>query len=206
LAGLFAVYAPSGTNLGWQVKASVAYSSNDVNITRTTLANTEAGQGTAAMTTQGGQLETAYGFTIDNRWTASPFAGIRSTRVSRDNYTETAGASFPISYNALNQSATTAYGGARVMGYVTPKISVGASVGVEQDLSSNISNNSGSIYYLGAYSLDAPTIRQTRAVVAANADYWIENNQRISFSAYYNQQSLNTTDGITAMLYYTVGL
>jgi hypothetical protein len=92
------------------------------------------------------------------------------------------------------------------MGYVTPKVSVGASVGVEQDLSSNISNNSGSIYYLGSYSLAAPVIRQTRTIVAANADYWIEKNQRISFSAYYNQQSLNTTDGITAMLNYTVGL
>jgi probable HAF family extracellular repeat protein len=206
LAGLFAVYSPSGTNLGWQVKASVAYSSNGVNITRTTLSNTEAGQGTAAMTTQGGQLETAYGLALDNGWIASPFAGIRSTRVSRDSYTETAGATFPITYNAVNQSATTAYGGAKVMGYVTSNISVGASVGVEQDMSSNISNNSGSIYYLGAYSLDAPTIRETRAVVAVNADYWIEKNQRISFSAYYNQQSLNTTDGITAMLYYTVGL
>jgi probable HAF family extracellular repeat protein len=206
LAGLFAVYAPSGTNLGWQVKASVAYSNNDVNITRTTLANTEAGQGTAAMTTQGGQLETAYGLALDNGWIASPFAGIRSTRVSRDSYTETAGATFPITYNAVNQSATTAYGGAKVMGYVTSNISVGASAGVEQDMSSNISNNSGSIYYLGAYSLDAPTIRQTRAVVAANADYWIEKNQRVSFSAYYNQQSLNSTDGITVMLYYTVGL
>jgi hypothetical protein len=43
-------------------------------------------------------------------------------------------------------------------------------------------------------------------VVGANADYWIEKNQRISFSAYYNQQSLNNKDGITAMLYYTMGL
>jgi hypothetical protein len=92
------------------------------------------------------------------------------------------------------------------MGYVASNISVGASAGVEQDISSNISNNSGSIYYLGAYSLDAPTIRQTRAVVTTNADYWIEKNQRLSFSAYYNQQSLNTTNGITAMLYYTIGL
>jgi len=206
LAGLFAVYSPSGTNSGLQVKASMAYSSDVVNISRTTLANTEAGQGTAAMTTQGGQLETAYGFAMGNRWLASPFAGIKSTQVSRDSYTETVGATFPITYNAVNQSATTAFGGARVMGYVTPKVSVGASVGVEQDLSSNISNNSGSIYYLGSYSLAAPVIRQTRTVVAANADYWIEKNQRLSFNAYYNQQSLNTTDGITAMLNYTIGL
>ena len=206
LAGLFAVYAPSGSNLGVQVKASAAYSSNGVNITRTTLANTEAGQGSSTMTTQGAQLESAYGFAVGNSWIASPLAGIRTTSVVRNGYTETAGATFPITYNSVTQSATTAYAGAKVMGYVTPKVSVGAGAGVEQDLSSNISNYGGSIYYLGAFSLTAPSIQKTRPFVSANADYWIEKNQRVSLSAYYNQQSLNTSNGITTMLTYTIGL
>ena len=206
LAGLFAVYAPSGNNLGVQVKASAAYSSNGVNVTRTTLANTEAGQGTSTMTTQGGQLETAYGFAVADSWIASPLVGMRATSVVRNGYTETAGATFPITYNSVTQSATTAYAGAKVMGYVTPTVSVGASAGVEQDLSSNISNYSGSIYYLGAFSLTAPSIQKTRPFVSANADYWIEKNQRVSLSAYYNKQSLNTSNGITTMLTYTIGL
>ena len=206
LAGIFAVYAPSGTNLGLQVKASAAYISNGVNITRTTLSNTEAGQGTSTMTTQGAQLESAYGFAVGNSWVASPLAGIRTTSVVRNGYTETAGATFPITYNSVTQSATTAYAGAKVMGYVTPKVSVGAGAGVEQDLSSNISNYSGSIYYLGAFSLTAPSIQKTRPFVSANADYWIEKNQRVSLGAYYNQQSLNTSNGITTMLTYTIGL
>jgi probable HAF family extracellular repeat protein len=206
LAGLFAVYAPRGNNLGVQVKASAAYSSNGVNITRTTLSNTEAGQGTSTMTTQGAQLETAYGFVVGDRWIASPLVGVRATSVVRNSYTETAGATFPITYNSVSQTATTAYAGAKVMGYVTPKVSVGASAGVEQDLSSNISNYSGSIYYLGAFSLAAPSISQTRPFAAANADYWIEKNQRVSLGAYYNKQSLNTSNGITAMLNYTIGL
>ena len=206
LAGLFAVYAPSGTNLGLQVKASAAYSSNGVNITRTTLSNTEPGQGTSTMTTQGAQLETAYGFSVGDSWIASPLAGIRTTSVVRNGYTETAGATFPITYNSVTQSATTAYAGARVMGYVTPTVSVGASAGVEQDLSSNISNYSGSIYYLGDFSLTAPSIQNTRPFVSANVHYWIEKNQRVSLSTYYNKQSLNTSNGITAMLTYTMGL
>jgi probable HAF family extracellular repeat protein len=206
LAGLFAVYAPSGTTLGVQVKASAAYSSNGVNVTRTTLANTEAGQGTSTMTTQGAQLESAYGFAVGDSWIASPLAGIRATSVVRNGYTETAGATFPITYNSVTQSATTAYAGAKVMGYVTPTVSVGASAGVEQDLNSNISNYSGSIYYLGAFSLAAPSIQKTRPFVSANADYWVEKNQRVSLSAYYNQQSLNTSNGITTMLTYTIGL
>ncbi|MDH6524785.1 autotransporter domain-containing protein, partial [Polynucleobacter sphagniphilus] len=206
LAGLFAVYAPSGNNLGVQVKASAAYSSNGVNVTRTTLANTEAGQGTSTMTTQGAQLESVYGFAVGDSWIASPLAGIRATSVVRNGYTETAGATFPITYNSVTQSATTAYAGAKVMGYVTPTVSVGASAGVEQDLSSNISNYSGSIYYLGAFSLAAPSIQKTRPFAAANADYWIEKNQRVSLSAYYNKQSLNTSNGITTMLTYTIGL
>jgi len=206
LAGLFAVYAPSGNNLGLQVKASAAYSSNGVNITRTTLSNTEAGQGTSTMTTQGAQLESAYGFAVGDSWVASPLAGIRATSVVRNGYTETAGATFPITYNSVTQSATTAYVGAKVMGYVTPTVSVGVGAGVEQDLSSSISNYSGSIYYLGNFSLTAPSITQTRPFVSANADYWVEKNQRVSLGAYYNQQSLNTSNGITTMLTYTIGL
>jgi probable HAF family extracellular repeat protein len=206
LAGLFAVYAPSGTNLGLQVKASGAYSSNGVNISRNTLANTESGQGSSTMTTQGAQLETAYGFNVTDSWTASPLLGIKTTQVSRSGYTETAGATFPISYNTVNQLATTAYAGAKIFGYVAPKVSIGASAGIEQDLSSNIDSYSGSIYFLGAFNQAAPAIQKTRAFVAANTDYWIEKNQRVSLGVYYNQQSLNTANGVTAMLNYTVGL
>ena len=205
LAGLFAVYSPSGTHLGVQVKASVAYSHKDVDITRPSLASTEAGQGSTAMTTQGAQLETAYGFAVNDSWVASPLAGIRATSVERNGYTETAGALFPVTYDSATRTATTAYVGAKVMGYVTPKMSVGASLGVERDLNSNISDNSGSIYYLGAYSLAAPDMSETRHFVAANADYSFEKNQRVSLSAYYNKQSLNASHGTTATLNYMIG-
>ena len=206
LAGFFAVYAPTGTNLGLQVKASGAYSNNVVNIARTTLANTEAGQGSSTMTTQGAQLESAYGFAVGDGWVASPIVGIKATKVSRNGYAETAGATFPITFNTVNQSATTAYAGAKVFGYVTPNVSVGASAGVEQDVTSSMSNYSGSIYYLGDFSMTAPAILHTRAFVGANTDYWIEKNRRVSLGVYYNQQSLNTANGVTAMLNYTIGL
>ena len=205
LAGLFAVYSPSGTHLGLQVKASVAYSHKDVDITRPSLAFTEAGQGSTAMTTQGAQLETAYGFAVNDSWVASPLAGIRATSVVRNGYTETVGALFPVTYNSATRTGTTAYLGAKVMGYVTPKMTVGVSAGVERDLNSNISDNSGSIYYLGAYSLAAPDMSETRHFVAANADYSFEKNQRVSLSAYYNKQSLNASHGTTATLNYMIG-
>ena len=206
LAGLFAVYAPTGTALGPQVKVSGAYGSNGATIARTTLANTEAGQGNSTLTTQGAQLEAAYGIAANESWIASPLAGIKTTQVSRNGYTETAGASFPITYNYVTQSATTAYAGAKVMGYVTPKVSVGVNAGVEQDLNSSVSNYSGSIYYLGSFSLAAPSIQKTRAFVGANTAYWLDKNERVSLGMYYNQQSLNTSNGITAMLNYTIGL
>ena len=206
LVGLFAVYSPTGTNLGLQVKATAAYSNNGVNITRTTLPNTEAGQGSSTVSAQGAQLEGAYGFSVGDSWITSPFAGITATSVARNGYTETAGATFPITYNQVTQSGTTVYAGAKVMGFVTPKISVGASAGVQQALSSNISNYSGSIYYLGSFSLAAPSISQTLPFISANADYWVEKNQRARLSAYYYQQPLNTGNGTTIMLSYTVGL
>ena len=205
LAGLFAVYAPSGTNLGTQIKLSAAYSDNSVNINRTALANTEAGQGSSSITTQGAQLEVAYGFEANDQLIASPFIGIRSTRVSRSAYTETSGASFPISYNSTTQSATTAYVGAKVMGHLSPKLTVGASVGVEQDIQNKIDGYSGSIYYLGDFNMVGPSVDRTRAFVSANTDYWIANAQKISLGIYYNQQSLNSANGVTGMLSYTAG-
>ena len=112
LAGLFAVYAPTGMMLGPQFKVSSAYSNNGVNINRSTLAYTEGGQGSSSMTTQGTQLEAAYGFEANANWTASPFAGVKSTKVSRSGYTETSGATFPIAFDSIKQSATTAFAGA----------------------------------------------------------------------------------------------
>jgi probable HAF family extracellular repeat protein len=206
LAGLFAVYAPTGTTLGPQVKVSGAYGSNGTTITRTTLANTEAGQGSSTVTTQGAQLEAAYGIAANESWIVSPLAGVKATSVSRNGYTETVGATFPITYNSVTQSATTAYAGAKVMGYVTPKVSAGVNAGVEQDLNSSVSNYSGSIYYLGSFSLAAPSIQKTRAFVGANTAYWLDKNERVSLGVYYNQQSLNTSNGITAMLNYMIGL
>jgi probable HAF family extracellular repeat protein len=205
LAGLFAVYAPSGTNLGTQVKVSAAYSDNRTNITRNVLLNTEAGQGSSGITTQGAQLEVAYGFAANDKLVVSPFAGLRSTRVSRDAYTETSGASFLMRFNSTTQSATTAYVGAKVMGYVMPKVSVGASAGVEQDLHNNIDGYSGAINLLGDFSLPAPSTQRTRAFVSANSDYWIGSAQKISLGVYYNQQTLNDADGVTGLLSYTAG-
>jgi probable HAF family extracellular repeat protein len=206
LAGLFAVYAPSGTNLGPQIKLSSAYSSNGVDITRTTLANTEGGQGSSKMTAQGTQLEAAYGYEANAGWTASPFAGVKSTKVSRSAYTETSGATFPIAFDSFKQSATTAFAGARVSGYVTPQITVNASAGVEHDLRKAVGNYTGSIYYLGGFALAAPTVKNNRAIAAVNASYLIEKDKRLSLGMYYSQQSLNASNGTTAMLTYTVGL
>ncbi len=205
LAGLFAVYAPSGTALGAQVKISGAYGSNGATIARTTLSNTEAGQGGSTLTTQGAQLEAAYGIAANESWVMSPLAGVKSTSVSRNGYSETSGATFPIAYNSVTQSATTVYAGAKVMGFVAPKVSVGLNAGVEQDLNSSVSNYSGSIYYLGGFSLAAPSIQKTRAFVGANTAYWLDKNERVSLGVYYNQQSLNTSNGITATLNYTIG-
>lgn len=206
LAGVFIAYAPSGTALGVQLKLSGAYSNNDVKISRTTLAYTEAGQGSTSLTSYGAQLEGAYGIALgDSGSVLSPLVGIRGTQVRRNGYTETIGATFPISYNAVSQSATTAYAGAKVGAWLSPTVSINASAGMEQDLSSNLSNNSGSIYFLGSFSVTAPTVRQTRAFAGSNLDYWLEKNQKVGLGLYYNQQSLNVSNSLSAMLQYTAG-
>lgn len=115
LMAAYAVYAPSGSALGLQLKASIAYGMDDVSITRTALANTEAGLGQSSLSARGVQLEAALGLPVQGMWQATPFAGIKSTALSRAAYTETSGADFPISYRAVRQSATTAYAGIQGM-------------------------------------------------------------------------------------------
>ncbi len=55
-------------------------------------------------------------------------------------------------------------------------------------------------------ALTAPTVKTNRAVASVNASYWIEKDTRLSLGIYYSQQSLNTSNCMTEMLTYTVGM
>ena len=206
LMGAYATYTPSGGTLGLQLKASVATGSNDVSVTRSSLVNTEAGQGHSKVMTQGVQFEAAYGLMPSGRWQASPFAGIKTTRVVRDAYSETAGVDFPATLNAVSHQSTTSYAGIQTTGALEPSFLASARLGVEHDLHSKFDGYSGTMDFLGPFALAAPTLQRTRAFAFLQGEYLLSAGKWLSLALHYNRQLLAPVNGVTLMLRYSAAL
>jgi len=204
LIGAFAAWSQNSDGLGASVRASVAYNHRDMDITRTKLDNTEAGTGSASLTTKGIQLEGAWGVALNDHWTAQPFAGVRFTNIKRSAFAEN-GVDFPVSYDKATLSGTTGYVGARFNGVMSDKLSSHLSIGIEQDLSRHLSNNSGAIETLGSFNLSAPSIRETRGFVMGGLNYKVNQVSSINAGVSLNQDALNHAVGVTAMANYMIG-
>lgn len=200
LVALYAAYAPSGTPAGLQLKVSVAQGSDSVGITRSLLANTEAGQGKSKLNTKGVQLEAAYGWDLDEGWYGSAFAGVKGTRVSRAAYTETSGADFPVSYQAVQQTSTTAYVGLQEAGILADDLWLNMRIGVEMDIRSHQDSNMGTIKFLGPFSVAAPTAQRTRGFGSISGAYRITPTQQISVGVEYSQQPQKDINGMTILV------
>jgi probable HAF family extracellular repeat protein len=205
LVALYAAYALTGTSTGLQLKASVAQGSDDVGITRSVVANTEAGHGNSALTVKGMQLEAGWGWTL-GRWQAMSFAGVKDMRLSRAAYTETSGADFPVSYQAVRQSATTAYAGLQASSELAANLMINLRGGVEHDLRNHQDLYVGTIESLSPFAIAAPTVQRTRAFAAVGSAYRITPTQQISIGVQYSQQPLQQANGVTVMVRYSAAL
>ena len=205
LVALYAAYAPTGTPTGLQLKVSVAQGSDDVGITRSLLANTEAGRGASSLTAKGVQLEAGWGWTL-GRWQAMSFAGVKDMRLSRAAYTETSGADFPVSYQAVQQTATTAYAGLQTSSELATNLMVSLRGGVEQDLHRHQDGYAGTMEFLGPFAIAAPTVQRTRAFAAVSGTYRITPTQQLSIGAHYSQQPQKETSGMTVIVRYSAAL
>lgn len=104
--GLWLRGNPGGAGLTWKVGAS--HIGGDATILRdASLASTEAGFGDSKLSATSLQAEIGYGMDR-GAMRITPFAGLRHTKVSRDGYTETNAVSFPLTYDAYDQSWTVA--------------------------------------------------------------------------------------------------
>ena len=205
LIALYAAYAPSGTAAGLQLKLSVAHGSDDVGITRSLLANTEAGHGTSSLKEKGAQIEAGWGWTL-GRWQAMSFAGVKDTRLSRAAYVESSGADFPVSYQAVRQTATTAYAGLQANSELAATLSINLRGGVEQDLHRHQDGYAGTMEFLGPFIVAAPTVQRTRAFAAVSGAYRITSTQQLSIGVQYSQQPLQNANGVTVVVRYSAAL
>ena len=209
--GAFAAYSQSGNATGFQAKASAAYNSGRVTVTRASSVtdNTEAGSAKAGLNSYAIGAELGWGFAVSPNMFATPYTGVRYSDATRNSYTEAtvAGVDFPISYDTYYQRLTTATVGMRLSGMLSDNVGYLASLGGEYDLMHKASTYSGTsaISSLETFAL-ANTGSSNRARINASAGlfYQLDKTQRLTATvgvrgqAYSSQPSVMTLIGYQA--------
>jgi len=208
LMGVFAVWNQNADGLGVQVKLANAYQDKDVNTTRDVIGTSEAGTGATNLNTQSYVGELSYAFrTNQDKTTLRPYLALRQMTIKQDAYTET-GVSTPLSYAALKDRSTTALVGLKLNHALTPKATLTASLGIEQDLEHSVDQYSATSAGISGLTSENfnDSIKRTRPVASAGAYYAVSKTQRISGDVYYQQLPFQSTGSTTAYFSYMIGL
>jgi uncharacterized protein YhjY with autotransporter beta-barrel domain len=205
--GVFGVWNQNPDAMGYEVRLSTSYANQNISQTRNVVGTSEAGVGSASLTSQALSGVVSYAMPVtDSTWIASPYVGVRKTKINRGGYTETSAVSTPLTYSDLTQDITTALAGVRTSKKYGDDLHVTASVGVEQNVGSNISTlDATGVTGLTATDFSA-NYAKTRPVASAGASYAIDKNQRISLNAMYRREAFQSSGSTTALLMYQVGL
>lgn len=208
MVGLFAVWHENESGTGFEGKLSAALGSKSLNITRPIVSSSQAGSGSTNLNTQGIQALVQYGFGITPKALISPYVGLRYAQNNMGGYTESTSATVtvPLTYQALNTSATTALAGLGASYGFIPQATVFASAGVETDTNAtNGSYSASGVVGLTPINFNANPVK-TRPTATIGAYYDIEKNQRIGVTGIYRQEPYQAVSTTTVMATYTVGL
>ncbi len=187
--------ARPGGNTGLTWKLGLAGSSGTMDIVRdATLANTEAGRGSAAVTTTTGNFEIGYGMKLGKAG-VTPFLRVVTSTTTRAGYTEQANISFPVTYDPYMQSATTAAVGVNGTMAFGPRNIVRFGAGLETDLGRSNAPVTGTSAIPGmtTFSVPAPTVvNPTRAFASIGFGHMFANNSQIRIDASIQQNAYST--------------
>ena len=207
LIGIFGIWNENPDGTGAELKASTAYGQKNTTLTRQVFNNTEPGSGSSTLNSRGAQIMAKYGFGVMSDLIVSPYVGMRFTQNNLAGYTEdvSSNVSAPLTYSALNTSASTALFGIGASYKGIPKATLFASVGIE----TGVSTNNGSINSAGIIGLTPVALNlnpvNTRSTASIGAYYDVEKNQRLGINAIYRQEAYQAISTTTAMTTYTVG-
>ena len=204
LLGLIGVWNQHANQLGWQIKVANAYQSKDANIKRSVTGTSEAGSGKTDIDTQSYVTELSYNYAINSSLLLRPYMALRYALVKLDGYTET-GVDNPLTYNTIRDRSKTALVGLKVNKQLTDKVIARGSVGLEHDLSHKTDNLEAS----GVSGLTSESfsnqLDKTRPVASFGADYYIDQTQRLSVNAFYQELPFNSIKARTLYLNYMLG-
>jgi Autotransporter beta-domain len=208
MVGVFGVWSERLDGTGTEVKVSAGYGQKNTTMTRPVVDGTEAGSGSSTLTSQGVQAIGKYGFAVADKTIVSPYVGLRYTQNNMGGYTEGSSASVtaPLTYSAVNTNATTVVAGLGANYKVMPDVTLLASAGLENDLStSNGTFSATGLYGINPINFNSNPVR-TRATASAGAYYDLAKNQRVSLSYIFRQEQFQGVNTNAAFLTYIVGL
>jgi hypothetical protein len=209
LYGLFGVWNQNPDAMGYEVRLSTGYGKQNITQTRDLIGTSEAGAETASLITQAVSGVVSYALPLVNSsWIASPYAGLRKTKIKRLGYTETQSSAVfaPLTYSDLSQGITTALLGVRLSKKYGEDLYITGNLGVEQYVSSKTSN----LIATGVEGLTATDFSsngaKTRPTASFGVSYAVAKGQQLSFSVIYRKEAFQTSGSKLGMLMYQVGL
>ncbi len=208
MVGLFGIWSERLDGAGTEVKVSAGYGQKNTTMTRPIVDGTEAGSGSSTLTSQGAQAIGRYGFAVADKTIVSPYVGLRYTQNNMGGYTESSSSSVtaPLTYSAVNTNTTTVVAGLGANYKVMPDITLLASAGLENDLStSNGTYSATGLYGINPIGFNSNPVK-TRATASAGAYYDVANNQRVSLNYIFRQEQFQGVNSNAAFLTYAIGL
>lgn len=210
LMGAFAVWNQNANLQGAQIKWSSGYSRHDLSVTRPIVDEaSEAGSGNTKIKSWGSSLIGSYMVPISDRWSTSPYAGIRYSRIKTNGYSETLNndtVTTPLTFADLTQKSTAALLGAKLHTQINDRLNILASVGIERDL-----HYTGG-RYLGAGDVETssidfnPNSNQTRMSASLGAYFDVAKKQRIGANIFWTEQPFTDKNSTSLFVNYTLGL
>ena len=203
---LFANLGENEDGSGLNLRLSGSYSKSSLDIVRTIfLDNTEAGSGSADITSKAFLGQISYGKKLGENLSITPNLGILYSQIARDSYSETSGADFPIYYEKMKQSSTAAIASVNINFNAAKNLDLKIGGGLEHNLQSKIDGYAGNISYMGAFDIESPHITRNRIFANIGSTYSIAGNKKITSSIYYGKQQFNNADAAIVYLGYVAG-
>lgn len=203
MGGMFIVWNQNIDGTGLEARLAGAYNDKDLTVTRNSGLNSEAGSGSTSLISKAISASISYGKQLGNsNWIASPYAGIRHVKITRDAYTENNSIANPLTYSSLREGTTIALLGLRLNGRITERTNVMGTIGLEQDLNHNVGNYAAT--GIDPLSFNA-NIKNTRGVAGFGASFAISQKQVLGVNALYRTEAFQSSASATGLVTYEVG-
>ncbi|HGN1707775.1 TPA: autotransporter domain-containing protein [Providencia rettgeri] len=151
---LFTRYQKNRNNDGLYADLSAAYLSQDIRITRDTLANTEPGEGNSTVKGYQTRLGVGYGISVTPQTQLMPEMALSYNKMNRRGYTESRHAEFEAKYGRIENKRINLQLGLNIKHRVSELLQLHGKIGTNTKLYSNRDAFTGYISYIGAYSYD----------------------------------------------------